>query len=40
MGLIKKTTINDTKKPAFNWIGTSGLDVFAANITHEKENSI
>jgi transcription factor E2F7/8 len=38
LGLIKKTSINETKKPAFSWIGIIGLDSFAAKIKLEKES--
>jgi transcription factor E2F7/8 len=32
LGLIKKTTLSDTKKPAFEWVGESGLMNFTEKI--------
>lgn len=44
LGLIKKTLL-DNKKPAFNWVGLSGLDEFfhanrniQQNIEEKSEN--
>ena len=39
LGLIKKTSLTDTKKPAFCWVGINGLDQFAEKIINEKGNS-
>jgi predicted transcriptional regulator len=36
LGLIKKTTLSDTKKPAFSYVGVSGLDTFADRIKEEQ----
>ncbi|KAL4480520.1 hypothetical protein ABPG72_022275 [Tetrahymena utriculariae] len=38
LGLIKKTSLIETKKPAFEWIGIVGLDSFAYKIMREKKN--
>jgi len=39
LGLIQKTSLTDTKKPAFCWVGINGLDQFAEKIMHEKGSS-
>ncbi|EAR84230.2 transcription factor e2f/dimerization partner (macronuclear) [Tetrahymena thermophila SB210] len=38
LGLIKKTSLIETKKPAFEWIGIVGLDSFAYKIMREKKS--
>lgn len=39
LGLIQKTSISETKKPAFKWVGTSGLDRFKERIQSEATTS-
>lgn len=39
LGLIRKTSITETKKPAFIWVGESGLDNFAINIQKSMNNN-
>ncbi len=38
LGLIKKTQLPN-KKPAFEWIGLSGLDNFIANLRHQAQEA-
>lgn len=36
LGLIKKTTLNETRKPAFSYIGFEGLDYFVSNLNNKS----
>lgn len=38
LGLIKKTSLAETKKPAFSWIGTVGLDNFREKLKLESQS--
>lgn len=40
LGLIKKTTLSDTKKPAFEWVGEEGLTNFTDKFKYENKNEI
>ena len=35
--LIKKTHLEDTKKPAFEWVGISGFDQFISEMKNSAE---
>ena len=36
MGLIKKTYLPGSRKPAFEWFGLNGLDNFINNLKHQE----
>jgi transcription factor E2F7/8 len=40
LGLIQKTAIQGTKKPAFEWVGKKGVERFAEKIIGEKGGEI